>query len=155
MSNIKHVIGFVLLFSLVVLSGCSLNSKSTPKGEFKKFDLRKTLPAEIAAISDSQTQEHSKEISIGEPAVKALLKWRTFKKENSSYTLSVSIEVLQEMQGVQLTNATIQDPINTGGVDSVVQANVVTIIWDSSKLGSTVAGTFIGTITSKGEFLSM
>lgn len=152
MYNGKILLSFILLYCIVLVIGCNSTAKSTPKGEFKKIDLRKTLPSDIAAIPDAQAQEHSKEITVGEPAAKVLLKWRTFKKENNNYTLSVTIEIPQDTQGIQLTDASVQAPINTGNVDSVVQTNIILISWDSSKTGTSSAGVYSGTIKATGEF---
>jgi len=151
MFNGKIFLSFLFLCSVAFIS-CNSTTKSTPKGEFKKIDLRKTLPADIASTPDAQAQEYSKEITVGEPAAKVLLKWRTLKKENNNYILSVTIDVPQDTQGIQLTDASVKDPINTGNVDSVVQTNIVLISWDSSKAGATSAGVYSGTIKATGEF---
>ena len=151
MFNGKIFLSFLLLCSAAFVS-CNSIAKSTPKGEFKKIDLRKTLPAEVALIPNAQAQEHSKEIAVGEPAAKVLLKWRTFKKENNNYILSVTIDIPQDTQGIQITDASVQEPINTGNVDSVVQTNIVLISWDGSKAGATSTGVYSGTIRATGEF---
>lgn len=106
----------------------------------------------MAATPDATAKEFAKEVLIGEPAAKVIIKWRTVKKGNSAYILSAAVEVPEAINGLQLTDVSVQDPVNTGTEDAVVQMNTILIGWDASKMGGTHAGVFSGVIKATGEF---
>ncbi len=133
-----------------LLIGCQ--TKSTPKGVFKSFDLKSKLPEKLANAPLTNTKEFSKEIPVGDPKEKALIKWQTYQDEDDFYIVSVNVEVPQELKNTQLTNAEIGEPINKGTTEKVVQMNILKVSWDSSKTGSTSMGTSSATISATGEF---
>lgn len=152
MKKFKSAQLIIFIGCLLLFAGCG---KSTSKGVFKEFDLRSKLPAEIAAVPKEQTNENVKEIVVGEPGAKMLVKWRTFKKDNNYYTLSAALEVPEDTKGIQITDASIQDPINTGTEGKVVQSNLILVNWDASGLFSTSAGTYTGNLKATGEFAEL
>jgi hypothetical protein len=145
--NLKCSVILCLLFLLI---GCQ--TKSTPKGVFKSFDLKSKLPEQSANISPTNTKEFSKEISVGNPPEKVIIKWQTFQNDDDFYIVSVTIEVPEELKNTQLTNAEISDPINRGTTEKIVQMNNVLVSWDSSKAGSTTMGTSSASFSATGDF---
>lgn len=143
---------YLLTLCCIMFSfGCG---KTTPKGVINRTDFRSNLKADVLsrAPADSVAQEHSKQVDVGEPAAKVLIRWRTFKDGESSYILSASVEVLEAASGVELKEVRFGGITNHGTVDKVVMSIPVLIDWDSA--GSGNKKTFNeGSISSTGEWL--
>lgn len=126
----RYLPGVIMLCVAFLMLGCS--SKSTPKGEFKKFNLRSEAPADVATVLDDQATEHIKEIILKDTGKRVLLKWHTFQKGNSRYNLSAVIDVPEQLDGIALTEAAIDPGFNLSSKDSALYTHVLRIKWDSS-----------------------
>ncbi|MFC2172177.1 hypothetical protein ACFLU6_06045 [Acidobacteriota bacterium] len=127
-SKYRTLAPFLVL--LLVLASCG--GGGTPRGPLgNTVDLRQHLPAEIAALapSDTEAMEHQAEMSVGNPPARVLIKWRTFKKGQSAYLLSVSFEVVDSARGVELSTNAWAEPDNIGTEDAVLQQMSVGVNW--------------------------
>lgn len=145
------VLHALALCCVMLLFGCG---KTTPKGPIGSFDLRAHLPADVVARApaDASAQEYTKQVNVGEPASKVLIRWRAFKDGQNAYLLSAAFEVLEVAQGVELKPSVDGSPLNHGSRDAVINMISVQIKWDGSKIRKSLAGTVTGTIYATGEW---
>ncbi|HEX8285984.1 MAG TPA: hypothetical protein VF588_21680 [Pyrinomonadaceae bacterium] len=146
-----RVLHVFMLCCVVLMLGCG---KTTPKGAIGHFDLRSHLPADVVARApaDAGAQEYTKQVNVGDPAAKVLIRWRAFKDGQNAYILSTSFEVLEAANGVELKPSVVGSPLNHGSRDAVVEMIAVQINWDGSKMWKTHLGTVTGTIYATGEW---
>jgi hypothetical protein len=114
---------------------------------------RSHLPGVVVARApaDASAQEYTKQVDVGEPASKVLIRWRAFKDGQNAYLLSASFEVLEAAKGVEV-KASVGTPLNHGSRDAVVEMLPIQLNWNGSKVGGNRYGAVSGTIFATGEW---
>jgi hypothetical protein len=151
----REYFSILLLLSIGILCLAACGG-TTPHGSLgKPIDLRVQLPADVRTRAPADTdwgkyQTAQTQVTVGSPPATVAIAWKYFKDGSRGYLLDVAFQVIESIEGTELSAATEGAPLYVGSVET---ARVV-VTWSRASFFGTQSGSVSGTILADGRWES-